>query len=209
MPCWYPHLETIILNIYFQFKFMNNMAYLLWSQSFAGPSAVWLSTYSLTWACDSGFPWMKHAERGGSGDYLRLIHRPFPHYYWFFFFHISVGMWPLSIAVHSQVTEFGRNLATEQQKIDHSYVKFLHSFNIVIYKSSFNVCCCSVTQLCATLQTPWTAICQVSLSLTISWSLPKFMSIELVMPSSHLILCHLLLLLISMFPSVRVFSNES
>ena len=78
MPCWYPYLETIILNIYFQFKFVNNTAYLLWPQSFAGPSVLWLSTYSLTWVCDSGFPWMKHAERGGSGDYLRLIHRHFP-----------------------------------------------------------------------------------------------------------------------------------
>ena len=79
----------------------------------------------------------------------------------------------------------------------------------MIYKSSFNVCCCSVTQLCATLQTPWSAAHQASLSLTISWSFPKFMSIELVMPSSHLILCHPLLLLPPIPPSIRVFSNES
>ena len=52
--------------------------------------------------------------------------------------------------------------------------------------------------------TPWTAACQVSLSLTISWSLSKFMSIKLVMPSNHLILCHLLLLLLSIFPSNRI-----
>ena len=50
---------------------------------------------------------------------------------------------------------------------------------------------------------------QASLSITNSWSLPKLMSIELVMPSSHLILCHTLLLLPSIFPSIRVFSNES
>ena len=56
--------------------------------------------------------------------------------------------------------------------------------------------------------TPWTAACQTSLSLTISWSLPKFMSIELVMPSSHLILC-CPLLLPSIYPSIRVFSKES
>ena len=56
--------------------------------------------------------------------------------------------------------------------------------------------------------TPWTIACQASLSLTISRSLPKFMSIALVMPSSHLILwC--LLLLPSIFPSIRDFSNES
>ena len=56
--------------------------------------------------------------------------------------------------------------------------------------------------------TPWTAVRHTSLSLTISRSLPKFMSIELVMPFSHLILCCPLLLLPSIFPSIRVFSNE-
>ena len=56
--------------------------------------------------------------------------------------------------------------------------------------------------------TPWTAARRASLSLTISWSLLKLMSIELVMPSNHLILCHPLLLP-SVFPSIRVFSNES
>ena len=57
--------------------------------------------------------------------------------------------------------------------------------------------------------TPWTAAWQASLSLTVSRSLTKFMSIALVMPSNHLILCHPLLLLPSIFPSIRVFSNES
>ena len=57
--------------------------------------------------------------------------------------------------------------------------------------------------------TPWTAVRHTSLSLTISRSLPKFMSIESVMPFSHLILCHPLLLTPSVFPSIRVFSNES
>ena len=55
---------------------------------------------------------------------------------------------------------------------------------------------------------PWTAARQASLSFTISWSLLKLMSIESVMPSNHLILCHPLLLP-SIFPSIRVFSNES
>ena len=55
---------------------------------------------------------------------------------------------------------------------------------------------------------PWTAARQASLSITNSWSLPKLMSIELVMPSNHLILC-LPLLLPSVFPSIRVFSSES
>ena len=57
--------------------------------------------------------------------------------------------------------------------------------------------------------TPWTAARQASLFFTISQSLLKLMSIELVMPSNHLILCHPLLLPPSIFPSIRVFSNES
>ena len=57
--------------------------------------------------------------------------------------------------------------------------------------------------------TPWTAACQASLSITSSWNLLKLMSIELVMPSNRLILCHPLLLPPSIFPSIRVFSNES
>ena len=57
--------------------------------------------------------------------------------------------------------------------------------------------------------TPWTAAHQASLSFTISWSLLKLVSIKSVMPSNHLILCHPLLLLPSVFPSIRVFSNES
>ena len=56
--------------------------------------------------------------------------------------------------------------------------------------------------------TPWTAECQASLSITSSQSLLKFMSINLVMPSNYLILCHPLLLPPSIFPSIRVFSNE-
>jgi len=71
---------------------------------------------------------------------------------------------------------------------------------IVIVQSLSNV------QLFAT---PWTAALQASLSFTISQSLLKLMSIESVMPSNHLILCCPLLLLPSIFPSIRVFSNES
>ena len=67
--------------------------------------------------------------------------------------------------------------------------------------------CCSVAQLYPTV-TPWTAACQASLSITISRSLLKLMSIETVMPSNHLILCHPLLPP-SIFPSISVFFNES
>ena len=70
---------------------------------------------------------------------------------------------------------------------------------------------CSVQSLsCVQLfVTPWTAACQVSLSITNSWNLLKLMSIELVMTSDHLILCHPLLFPPSIFPSITVFSNES
>ena len=70
----------------------------------------------------------------------------------------------------------------------------------------------SLVQLLSCVQlfaTPWTAACQASLSITNSHSLLKLISIELVMPSNHLILCHHLLLLPSVFPGIRIFSNEA
>ena len=66
---------------------------------------------------------------------------------------------------------------------------------------------CPVTKLCL-FANSWTAACQTSLSFTISQSLLKFMSIESMMLSNHLIFCHPFLLLPSIFPSIRVFSNE-
>ena len=69
-------------------------------------------------------------------------------------------------------------------------------------------CCCSLSHV-QLFVTPWTVALQASLSFAISQSLFKLKSIELVMPSNHLILFHLLLLLPSILPSIRVFSNES
>ena len=69
-------------------------------------------------------------------------------------------------------------------------------------------CCRSVTQLCLTLCDSWTAAHQAFFSFTVSQSLLKLTSIESVMPSNHLIFCHSLLLLPSVFPSIRDFSNE-
>ena len=78
------------------------------------------------------------------------------------------------------------------------------SLNPISHSSS------SVTQSCRwAAATPWTAARPASLSVTISWSLLKPMSIESVMPSNHLILCHPLFLLTSFFLSIRIFSNES
>ena len=68
------------------------------------------------------------------------------------------------------------------------------------------LCCYSVAKMCGLFATPWTAAHQSSLSFTISGSLLKPVSIELVMPTNHLILCRPLLLP-SIFPSIRVFSN--
>ena len=69
-------------------------------------------------------------------------------------------------------------------------------------------CCCLVTKSCLTFGTPWTAACQAPLSFTVSQSLLKLMSIGLLMPSSHLILCGPLLLLPSILPNIRVFADE-
>ena len=72
--------------------------------------------------------------------------------------------------------------------------------------------CCVVVQSLSGVQlfsTSWTAACQASLSFTISLSLLNLMFIKLVMPSNHLILCRPLILLPSIFPSIRIFSNES
>ena len=70
----------------------------------------------------------------------------------------------------------------------------------------FSVQSVSRVQLFAT---PWTAACQAALSIGNSWSLLKLMSMESLMPPNHLILCHPLFLLPSIFPSIRVFSSES
>ena len=80
-----------------------------------------------------------------------------------------------------------------------------------IYTNAMNVRFSSVQSLSRVrlFATPWTAACQASLSITNSQGLIKHMSIESVMPSNHLILCHPLLLLPSIFSSIRVFSNES
>ena len=88
-------------------------------------------------------------------------------------------------------------------------ISFLHHY---LKKSNNIPTCCLVFQSlsCVWLvATPWTAACQASLPFTVSHCLFKFMSIELVMPSNHLMPCHPLLLLPSVFPSMRIFSNVS
>ena len=81
-----------------------------------------------------------------------------------------------------------------------------------VFNCRVNTYAISSSQLLSHIQlfaTPWTAARRASLSINNSWSLFKLMSVESVMPSNHLILCHPLLLLPSIFPSIRVFSNKS
>jgi len=88
------------------------------------------------------------------------------------------------------------------------FCKGSHLYTLV-FNMNDSVQFSSVPQSCPTVCDPWTAARQASLSITNFRSLLKLMSTELVMPSNHLILCHPLLLLPSIFPSIRVFSNES
>ena len=83
----------------------------------------------------------------------------------------------------------------------HYHVLPFHSLYLLLLLSHFSCVRLFVTS--------WNAVCQASLSFTISWSLLKLMSVESVMPSNHLVLCHPLLILPSVFPNIRVFSNES
>ena len=90
-----------------------------------------------------------------------------------------------------------------------SHIRLLATLRTVAHKIYITLYSSSVQSLsCVRLfATPWTVAHESSLSITNSWSLLKLMSIELVMPSNHLILCHPLLLLPSIFPSIRVFSS--
>ena len=91
-------------------------------------------------------------------------------------------------------------------------VKLTYSVTCHFCPSETYSTCFSSVQSLSRVQlfaTPWTAVHKASLSITSSWSLLKLMFIESVMPSKHLIICHPLLLLPSIFPSIRVFSNES
>ena len=90
-------------------------------------------------------------------------------------------------------------------------LKLIWELYWLIFKCWNRLCISSVQSLSHVrlFATPWITACQASLSITKSRSLPNLMSIELVMPSNHLILCCPLLLPLSVFPSIRVFSHES
>ena len=89
---------------------------------------------------------------------------------------------------------------------------YYSNHKLIINNSKYNKPMFCSVQLLSCVQLfvrPWTAACQSSLSITNSWSLLKVMSVELLMTSNHLIFCRPLLPLPSIFPSIRVFSNES
>ena len=88
-------------------------------------------------------------------------------------------------------------------------ISILYPFSLVLHYFSVQLSSVQSLSHVQLFETPWITECQASLSITSSQSLLKLMPIESVMPSSHLILCHPLLLLPSIFPSIRVFSNES
>ena len=92
-----------------------------------------------------------------------------------------------------------------------SLLDFIHSYHFTVPLTTSQEFSSSVQSLSRVrlFATPWTAACQGSLSITSSRSLPKPVSIESVLPSNHLILCRPLLLLLSIFSSIRVFSNKS
>ena len=102
---------------------------------------------------------------------------------------------------------------TPQDSFIHFWVLFWRTQKYlngkVIYTLSFQFSSVHSLSHVWLFATPWTAACQASLSITSSQISPKLMSIESVMPSNHLILCRPLLFLPSIFPSIRVFSNES
>ena len=101
------------------------------------------------------------------------------------------------------ISSNGSSLPKDEQEVIQLYIHFIITLWSCLVQFS------SVTQSCRLFATPWTAARQASLSITNSWIPTKPMYIESVMASNHLILCCPLLLQPSIFPSIRVFSNQS
>ena len=119
----------------------------------------------------------------------------------------------LGAMVHFQDSEYHSVQASWKKILVTTHgLPWKHSLTLSFCFIPLNFCQFRSVQLLSHVQlfvTPWTAACQASLSITNPWSLLKLMSIESVMPSNHLILCHPLLFLLSIFPSIRGFSSES
>ena len=133
---------------------------------------------------------------------------------WFFKLQISSTFLPWIFYLPHLLSISLLCIRVVEKEMWHSAFKrltFAESFQCIKYCSQclINIQFSSVAQSCPLFRTPWTTGHQASLSITNSWSLLKLMPSELVMPSNHLIFCHPLLLLPSIFPSIKVFSNES
>jgi len=123
--------------------------------------------------------------------------------------HLRRRWWPTPQKSHGQ-RSFGGLQSMGLKRVAHNWTRTheIHTFLTAWHP----VKCFSSVQSLSSVQlfeTPWTAACQASLAINNSQSLPKLISIESVIPCNHLILCNPLLLLPSIFPSIRVFSNES
>ena len=94
-------------------------------------------------------------------------------------------------------------------KLWHDVLDPVFSWPLLRILEGLLFCCSVANNNMSDSATAWAGAHQASLSFTISWTLLKLMFIELVMPSNHLILCHPLCLLASIFPSIRIFSSES
>ena len=106
--------------------------------------------------------------------------------------------------LHLVPNTFNTSVPTKQSCL------FVHHHQLPALSNYFSAsCCCSVTKSYPTLCNPMDYVCQAPLSSTIFWSLLKFMSFESVILSNRFIHCHPLLLLPSILPSIRIFSNES
>ena len=101
------------------------------------------------------------------------------------------------------------NYWNRRSRTDKAIIITVFPGNLSIYSHhDTRLCCCSAAQTCLTFETPWTTACQAPLPSSLSQSLLKVLSMESVVPSNHLTLYHPLLLLPSVFPSIRVFSTE-
>ena len=125
-------------------------------------------------------------------------------------------MWSVSnqqvstLNLHNAICQLYLNKTKEWKKINKIVHRQLQKhFIMLIFANFLSLNSVQLLSCVWLFATPWTAAHQASLSITNSWSLPRLMSIESVVPSNHLILCCPLLLLPSIFPSIRVFSNES
>ena len=176
------------------------LCFFAWGQSLIGIAWEWLELWKKFSLTDVG---NQKRETSRAAGPWRGIHRgESPKYAYKYL----PNFWSLN---RQQLSSGEPNRIHSLQSVIHKVQDTIQNYQTNGETEKFHAYFSSVVQSCPTLCDPWTAACQASLSITNSQSPPKPMSIELVMPSNHLILCRPLLLLPSVFSSIRVFSNES